>query len=53
MRLPWHSSHYDLDVTSRLAQAVIQMQKTSVILLAVFLIRVLPQSQEMPWSVPL
>jgi len=34
----WHSSHYDHDVTSRLAQALLPMQKTSAILVAGFLI---------------
>lgn len=33
-----HSSHYDHDVTSSLAQALLQLQKTSAILVAGFLI---------------
>lgn len=36
----WHSSHYDHDVTSRLAQALLQMQKISAILIAGFLIQI-------------
>lgn len=46
----WHSSHYDHDVTSRLAQAVLQMQKTSAILVAGFLILSQFQDHDMVYS---